>query len=58
MHRLAVKLNDDSHDFNFQRKFFIYVTHITQFEAVILFIMLLLCSLGIQLANCIGNLDN
>ena len=37
---------------------FNYVTHITPFEAVILFKMLLLCSLGIQLANDIRNLNN
>ena len=36
----------------------IYVTHITPLKAVILFKMLLLCSLGIQLANYIRNLNN
>ena len=36
----------------------IYVTHITPLKAVILFKMLFLCSLGIQLANYIRNLNN
>ena len=36
----------------------IYVTHITPLKAVILFKMLLLCSLVIQLANYIRNLNN
>ena len=36
----------------------IYVTLITPLEAVILFKMLLLCSLGIQLVDYIRNLNN
>ena len=36
----------------------IYVPHITSLEAVILFKMLVLCSLGIQLAVYISNLNN
>ena len=40
MHKSAVKLNDVSHDFNFQKENFIYVTHKTQFEAVILLKMM------------------
>ena len=36
----------------------IYETHITPLKAVILFKMLLLCSLGIQLTNYIRNLNN
>ena len=51
-------MNDISHDFNFQKGNFIYVTHITPLKAVILFEMLLLCSLGIQLAKYIRNLNN
>ena len=51
-------MNDVSHDFNFQKGNLIYVTHITPLKAVILFEMLLLCSLGIQLANYIRNLNN
>ena len=58
MHKLAVKLNYVSHDFNFQKENLIYVTHITPFEAVILLKMLLLCSLGIKIANYIRNLNN
>ena len=33
MHKSSVKLNDVSHDFNFQKKI-IYVTHITPLKAV------------------------
>ena len=58
MHKSAVKLNDVSQDFNFQKENLIYVTHKTQFEAVILFKMLFLCSLGTQLANYIRNFNN
>ena len=36
----------------------IYVTHITPFKALILFKMLLLCCLGIQLADYLSNLNN
>ena len=50
MHKSSVKLNDDSQDFNFSKGNFIYVTHITPMKAVILLKMLLLCSLGNQLA--------
>ena len=57
MHKQSVKLNDVSHDFNFQRNL-IYVTHITPLKALILLKMLLLCSLGIQLANYIRNLNS
>ena len=49
-------MNDVSHDFNFQREI-IYVTHITPLKAQIWFKMFL-CSLGIQLANYIRNLNN
>ena len=56
--QIVCKMNDVSHDFNFQKGNLIYVTHITPLKAVILFNMLLLCSLGIQLANYIRNLNN
>ena len=52
MHKLSVKL------FQLSKGNFIYVTHITPLKAVFLFKMLLLCSLGIQLANYIRNLNN
>ena len=58
MHKSAVKLNDVSHDFNFYKGNLIYVTHIAPLKAVILFKMLLLCSLGIQFADYIRNLIN
>ena len=51
-------MNDVSQDFNFQKGNLIYVTHITPLKAVILFKMLLLCNLGIQVANYIRNLNN
>ena len=57
MHISAVKLNDGSHDLFFKWNL-INVTHITPLEAVILFKILLLCSLGIQLADYIRNLNN
>ena len=58
MHKSAVKLNGVSNNVNFSKGNLIYVTHITPLGAIILFKMLLLCSLGIQLANYIRNLNN
>ena len=58
MHGSAVKSNDVSHNFQFSKGNLIYVTHITLLKAVILFKLLLLCSLGIKLANYIRNLNN
>ena len=57
MHRWAVKVNDVSHNYNFQRVFN-YLMHIKALEAVVLFKMPFLCSLGIQLADSINNLNN
>ena len=55
MHKSIIKLNDVKSRFQFSKENLIYVTHIASFEAVMLFKMLLLCSLGIQLANYIRN---
>ena len=52
MHKSSLKLNDVS------KGNLIHVTHITPLKAVILFKMLLLCSLGIQLVNYSRNFNN
>ena len=57
MHKSSVKLKMLV-TISISKGHLIYVTHITPLKAVILFKMLLLCSLGIQHANYIRDLNN
>ena len=57
MHKLAVNLNDVSHDFNFQMEFNLCNAY-NSIEGCNFVKMLLLCSLDSQLANYMRNLNN
>ena len=58
MTKSAVKVNNVKSQLYFSNGNIIYVTHITPLEAVLLFIMLLVCNLCIQLGDYISNLNN